>query len=69
MRYIKLGKEKYSVKWLRSVTEEKAVRSLPHLDRNQVVNAWKQANGLTKRNSAKVIEPKVDVLVKSKAKK
>ena len=52
--WIKLGKEAYNVAFLRRVTEDQAIKMLPHLDRNQVINAWKQANGLTKRTHAKV---------------
>lgn len=52
---VKLGKTDFNGAWLRSVTEKQAVKTLPHLDKNQVINAWKQANGLKKPNYAKVI--------------
>lgn len=63
---IKLGVESYSVAWLKSVTEEQAIKRLPHLAKDQVINAWKQANGLTKRVYAspkvEVINPKIEVV-------
>ena len=55
--YITLGKNVYKIPWLKSVSQEKAVSIMTHPNtgkpRNQVVNAWKQANGLTKRNYKK----------------
>lgn len=48
-----LGKEKYSGLWLRKRSEEEAVKQLAHLDKNQVINAWKIANGKKKQNKAK----------------
>lgn len=51
--YIILGTEKYNVAYLKSVTEERAIRTFKHLDRNQVINAWKQANGKTVPNRSK----------------
>lgn len=50
---VELGQIKYSVQFLKSVTEEKAIQSMPGRDRNQVINAWKQANGLSVRNHEK----------------
>jgi len=50
---IELSKEKYNADWLRSVTEEKAVKVLHFAakkPKSQVINAWKQANGKTVRN-------------------
>jgi len=48
-----LGEERYSGKFLRSVTEAQAIRIFAKNDRNQVVNAWKQANGLSVPNYTK----------------
>jgi hypothetical protein len=50
---IELGDVRYSGVFLRNVTEEEALKHYPHLDRNQVKNAWKQANGKTVRNYTK----------------
>jgi len=50
---IVLGKERFSGKWLRSVTVELSIKILFNHDKNQVVNAWKIANGLTKPNRLK----------------
>lgn len=47
---IKLGDITYNAEWLRSVTEEQAVRAHRSKDHNQVRNAWKQANGKSVRN-------------------
>ena len=52
-KVIELGKEKYNADFLRSVTEEKAVRTLLGKNHSQVRNAWKQANGKTERNYSK----------------
>lgn len=48
-----LGKEKFSGVWLRKRSEEEAIKQLPAYDKNQVINAWKIANGLKKQNKAK----------------
>lgn len=53
---IELGKEKYNGDYLRSVSEETAVKVLHHIakhPKSQVLNAWKQANGKTVRNHKK----------------
>lgn len=58
---IELGKEVYNGDWLRSVTEEKAVKVLHFAAKKpkaQVINAWKQANGKTVRNHKKKNEEK-----------
>ena len=55
-KVIELSKEKYNADWLRSVTEEKAVKVLHFAakkPKGQVLNAWKQANGKTVRNHKK----------------
>jgi len=52
-KVIELGKERFSGDWLRSVTEEQAIKRLPKHDKNQVINAWKQANGLSVRTTQK----------------
>lgn len=66
MSWIKLGENRYRVAFLKSVTEERAVRLLPKYPKDQVINAWKQANGLTKRVYAspkvEVINPKIEVV-------
>lgn len=50
--YITLGKNLYKISWLKSVSQEKAIQVLKANGkaRNQIVNAWKRANGLTQRN-------------------
>ena len=50
--YITLGKNLYKISWLQSVSREKALQVLKANGKthNQVVNAWKRANGLTQRN-------------------
>lgn len=52
---LKLGEDDFNMAWLRSVTEDHAVKSLGVAigDINRVRNAWKQANGLTVRNYEK----------------
>jgi hypothetical protein len=50
---VKLGNERYSGSYLRSVTEAQAIKVFKHKDRGQVVNAWKQANGLSVPNYTK----------------
>jgi hypothetical protein len=52
-KIIELAEERYNADWLRSVSEEQAVRALPMKKGSQVRNAWKQANGLSVRNYAK----------------
>jgi len=47
---IELGKSRFSGAYLRSVSEAMAIKSLHLYAKNQVINAWKQANGLTKPN-------------------
>lgn len=54
---VKLGKNDFNGDFLRSVTEKKALQVFAHLDKNQVINAWKQANG-HKPTHAAVIEAK-----------
>tara|TARA_R110002051_G_scaffold270256_1_gene330739 strand:- start:60 stop:254 length:195 start_codon:yes stop_codon:yes gene_type:complete len=55
--YITLGKNLYKISWLKSVNQDKAIQILTHpkqdKPRNQIVNAWKQANGLSVRNYSK----------------
>lgn len=60
-KVIELGKEKYNGDYLRSVSEETAVKVLHTISKNprtQVINAWKQANGKTVRNHKKKTEEK-----------
>jgi hypothetical protein len=47
-----LGDDNFNVEWLRSVSEDHAIKSLGRAlkDINRVRNAWKQANGLSVRN-------------------
>lgn len=50
---IELGKEKYNANFLRTVSEEDAMRILSggkKANKNQIKNAWKQANGKSVRN-------------------
>ena len=51
---ITLGKNVYNAIWLRSVSEDKAIRTLTRGKKGkpitQVRNAWKQANGKSVRN-------------------
>jgi len=64
--YIKLGEYSYKVSWLKSVTESHAVTVMTGAgrDKNQIVNAWKQANGKSVRT-----EPKAKAKAEPKAKK
>lgn len=59
-KVIEIGKVKFNAEYLRSVSEKKAVKDYSHLERSKVVNAWKQANGLTVRNNKKTA-PKKEV--------
>lgn len=52
-KYLEIGKTKFNIKYLKSVTERKAIKDYHPLDRDHVVNAWKQANGLSVRNNRK----------------
>lgn len=58
--HIKMGsgknEERFSVEYLKSVTQEYFVRIHKHSDTNRLVNVWKQANGLTKPNRSKKSE-------------
>lgn len=50
---LELGKEKYNADFLRTVSEEDAMRIFgggKKSNKNQIKNAWKQANGLSVRN-------------------
>ena len=49
-KFIELGKLKYPVDVLQGMTEEQAVKAYCNQTSSQVRNAWKQANGKTKRN-------------------
>jgi hypothetical protein len=57
-KVIEIGKVKFNAVYLRSVSEKKACKDYSHLERSKVVNAWKQANGLTVRNNKKPKSPK-----------
>ncbi len=48
MEVVELGDNLISVAWLRSVSEGQAIRSCS--DRNQVIKAWKIANGYSVPN-------------------
>jgi len=59
---IELGKSRFSGAYLRSVSETEAVKTLHLYAKNQVINAWKIANGLTKPNRLKKKEtPETEV--------
>jgi dsRNA-specific ribonuclease len=47
---IKHAGETFNKAWLKTVTEETAVRTLQGYDHNTIRNVWKQANGLSKPN-------------------
>ena len=53
---LEIGKVKFNPLYLRSVSEKKAISDYKHLERSKVINAWKQANGLTVRK--KKVTPK-----------
>lgn len=56
-KVIELAGQKYDADWLRSVPLNKAINVLKNChDKNQVTNAWKQANGLSVRNYNKAGE-------------
>jgi hypothetical protein len=50
------NEERFSVEYLKSVTQEYFVRIHKHSDTNRLINVWKQANGLTKPNRSKKSE-------------
>lgn len=52
-KHIEIGKNKFNAEYLRSVSEKKAILDYQHIDKSKVINAWKQANGLTVRNKKK----------------
>ena len=52
-KYLEVGKTKFNREYLKSVTQRKAIKDYHPLDRDHVVNAWKQANGLSVRNNRK----------------
>ena len=59
LKVIELGGVKYNADWLRSVSETRAIQTLQsRFSVSQIRNAWKQANGLTKRNYQKEAEVK-----------
>jgi len=45
VKVIHLGEDRFNADWLKSVTERDAVRTLSNHSKNQVINAWKIANG------------------------
>jgi hypothetical protein len=57
-KVLEIGKVKFNAEYLRSVSEHKAIKDYSHLERSQVTNAWKQANGLTVRNNKKTKKKK-----------
>lgn len=59
-KVLEIGKVRFNAEYLRSVSEKKAIKDYAHLERSQVVNAWKQANGLTVRNKKKTKKKKED---------
>ena len=54
-KVIEIGKINFNADYLRSVSEKKAVKDYAHLERSKVINAWKQANGLSVRNNRKKV--------------
>ena len=60
-KVIEIGKVKFNAEYLRSVSEKKALKDYSHLERSKVLNAWKQANGLTVRTKPKKTTPKKEV--------
>ena len=44
---IYLGEDRFSIVWLKGVTEKQAVNQLKGHSKSQVRNAWKQANGFS----------------------
>lgn len=52
-KHIEIGKTRFNAEYLRSVSEKKAILDFAHLETSKVVNAWKQANGLSVRNNRK----------------
>lgn len=50
---LEIGKTRFNLTHLRSISEKRAILDYGHLDRAHVVNAWKQANGFTVRNNRK----------------
>lgn len=53
-KVITLGEDRFNADWLRSVTEQEAIKKLtPNHPKSRVINAHKQANGKTVRNYKK----------------
>lgn len=50
---IELGKERFSGTFLRGISVENSVKIFHNHDKNQLINAWKIANALTKPNRLK----------------
>ena len=55
--HIKVGsgksEERFSIAFLRSISQEAFIKMHKHSDTNRLINVWKQANGLTKPNRKK----------------
>tara|TARA_R100001244_G_scaffold132297_1_gene107941 strand:- start:1467 stop:1652 length:186 start_codon:yes stop_codon:yes gene_type:complete len=55
--HIKVGsgknEERFSIEYLKTITQEYFVRVHAHSDTNRLINVWKQANGLSKPNRKK----------------
>ena len=58
--HIKVGsgksEERFSIAFLKSITQEEFVRMHKHSETNRLINVWKQANGKTKPNRPKKSE-------------
>ena len=56
-KIIELAGQKYDADWLRNVPLSQAVSALKNNhDKNQITNAWKQANGHSVRNYTDPVE-------------
>ena len=66
VKVIHLGEVRFNADWLVSVTEKQAVKTLTNHDKEQVINAWKIANGFSvpKFDSSKPTEKKVKKMSK-----
>jgi hypothetical protein len=68
LKVIYLGEDRFNTEWLKGVTENQAVKMLSGHSKNQVRNAWKQANGFSvpKYDSEEKPTPKKTVKAKKK---
>lgn len=55
---ITLGKDRFSIDYLKSISEDTALKVFAQVDSDRVINAHKRANGKSVRNQDKKTESK-----------